>query len=277
MKKILAISGGVDSMCLLHMMKDDPDVVVAHFNHGTRPSSDDDEAFVKSYAEQYGLPFYSKKVCLGADVSEADARAARYVFLNELKEKLGGKIYTAHHLNDLFESIAINFARGTGWRGLTPFNNNDNKHPLLCFTKTEIYRYAAANEIVFRQDPTNNESGYLRNRLRPAIAALIVEHPDLAEKLNSLYLSQCDLRAEIENLSAEILPKSSAYQRAVFKDLEDDVAEELLRFCLAEHQISVTRPQLQDFLHAIRTYASGKQFNLPKDRLVRFNKTEFML
>ena len=50
MKKILAISGGIDSMCLLHMFKDDSDVVVAHFNHGTRPSSDDDEAFVKSFA-----------------------------------------------------------------------------------------------------------------------------------------------------------------------------------------------------------------------------------
>ena len=81
MKKVLAISGGVDSMCLLHMLKDDKDVVVAHFNHGTRPSADDDEKFVASYAKKYGLPFYSEKAQLGADVSEADARSARYAFL----------------------------------------------------------------------------------------------------------------------------------------------------------------------------------------------------
>ena len=264
-------------MCLLHMFKDDSDVVVAHFNHGTRPSSDDDEAFVKSFALKYNLPFYSKRVDLGEGVSEADARAARYDFLNELARKLDGKIYTAHHLNDLFESITINFTRGTGWRGLTPFNNNDIVHPLLQFAKTEIYRYAAANDIIFRQDPTNVESGYLRNRLRPAIATFITEQPDLAEKLNNFYLAQCDLRKEIEKLSAELLPKANTYKRAWFKDLDDDVAEELLRFCLINHQISVTHPQLQDFLHAIRTFNSGKQFNLPKDKLVRFNKTEFML
>lgn len=277
MKKILAISGGVDSMCLLRMMKDDKDAVVAHFNHGTRPSSDDDEAFVKSYAKKYGLPFYAQKAQLGPNVSEADARAARYAFLNDLAKKQGGEIYTAHHLNDLLETIAINFTRGTGWRGLTPFNNVAIKHPLLRFTKTEIYRYAAANEIIFRQDPTNNERGYLRNRLRPAIATLIVEQPDLAEKLNNLYLRQCGLRVEIEKLCSEILPFSRTYKRSWFQDLDDNTAEELLRFCLEQHHISVTRPQLQDFLSAIRTYGSGKQFNLPKGQMIRFNKTDFML
>lgn len=277
MKKILAISGGVDSMCLLHMMRNDEDVVVAHFNHGTRPSSDDDEAFVKSYAKKYGLPFYAQKAQLGSNVSEADARVARYAFLYDLAKKLNGTIYTAHHLNDLVESITINFTRGTGWRGLTPFNNVAIKRPLLRFTKAEIYRYAAINNIIFRQDPTNVESSYLRNRLRPAIATLIVEQPDSAEKLNNLYLRQCSLRAEIEKLCLEVLPPSQTYERTWFKELDDDVAEELLRSCLEQHHISLTRPQLQDFLNAIRTYGSGKQFNLPKDQLIRFNKTNFML
>ena len=264
-------------MCLLHMMKNDPEVVVAHFNHGTRPSSDDDEAFVKSVAKSYGLKFYSKKTLLGPDISEANARAARYDFLNSLAKKLDGKIYTAHHLNDLIESIAINLARGTGWRGLTPFNNLNVEHPLLNFSKTEIYRYASANQIVFRQDPTNTESGYLRNRLRPAIAMLILEHPDFAEKINNLYLDQCDLRKEIENITAELLPFSNSYERDLFKNIDDTVAEELLKNILTQHDISVTRPQLRDFLSAIRTYYSSKKFNLPKDRLVRFNKTSFML
>ncbi len=277
MKKILAISGGIDSMCLLHMMKNDSYVVVAHFNHGTRLSADNDEKFVKNYAKKYQLPFYSKKALLGSDVSEAEARAARYDFLNDLAKKLDGKIYTAHHLNDLLESIDINLSRGTGWRGLTPFSNLDIEHPLLHFSKTEIYRYASANHIIFRQDPTNTESGYLRNRLRPAIANLIVEHPEIAEKIDSLYVEQSDLRLEIECLAKKLLPKSSTYSREIFKNTDDVVAEELLRSILANHNISVTRPKLHDFLNAIRTYHSGKQFNLPKDRLVRFNKTDFML
>lgn len=277
MKKILAISGGIDSMCLLHMYKDDSDAVVAHFNHGTRPSSDDDEKFVKRVAEQYRRPFYSQKVELGADVSEAKARAARYAFLCNLADKLDGEIYTAHHLNDLFESITINIARGTGWRGLTPFNDTKIKHPLLHFSKSEIYRYATVNNIIFRQDPTNTESGYLRNRLRPALATLISERPDLAEELHNLYLSQCDLRLEIETITDNFFAETNIYPRAIFTELDDNVAEELLRSILARHHISVTRPQLSDFLFAIRTYGSGKKFNLPEDRLVRFNKTHFML
>lgn len=277
MKKILAISGGVDSMCLLDMFKNDPEAIVAHFNHGTRPSSDDDQLFVAAFAKKYQLPFYTKKSILGPDVSEADARAARYDFLNELAEELNGRIYTAHHLNDLFESIAINIARGTGWRGLTPFNNSTIEHPLLHFSKTEIYRYAYANGIVYRQDPTNTDSSYLRNRLRPAIAAMIIEQPDLAEKLHSLYLKQTEIRQEIETLSEALLPRAGTYPRAAFITLDDATAIELLRQVLASHQISVTRPKLHDFLDAIRTYRPGKQFNLPKDRLVRFNKTSFML
>ena len=231
----------------------------------------------RSLLKKYGLEFCAKKVMLGPTVSEADAREARYQFLNELARKFNGQIYTAHHLNDLFESITINIARGTGWRGLTPFSNTTIEHPLLHFSKSDIYRYAIANHIVFRQDPTNTESGYLRNRLRPAIAMLIAERPDLAEELHDLYLSQCNLRQSIEAITSQIFPDSRSYPRAPFVELDDNVAEELLRNVLAEHQISATRPQICNFLSAIRTYHSGKQFNLPKDRLVRFNKTSFML
>ena len=277
MKKILAISGGVDSMCLLHMYKDNPDTVVAHFNHGTRPSSDEDQLFVERFAAEYNLPFFTKKVLLGPDVSEADARTARYDFLEELANKLNGKIFTAHHLNDLVESIAINLLRGTGWRGLTPFYNTKVERPLLHFSKSKIYHYASKNQIIFRQDPTNNEESYLRNRLRPAVAELIVRQPELAKNIESLYLKQCDLRKNIEQIESTCFPKNDIYPRAPFRELDNLSAEELLRAILDSHDISVTRPQLRDFLDAVRTYNSGKKFNLPKDKLVGFNKTDFML
>ncbi len=277
MKKILAISGGVDSMCLLHMMKDDSDVVVAHFNHGTRASADDDQNFVEEFALKYRLPFYTEKANLGANVSEATAREARYNFLRKLASELDGKIYTAHHLNDLCESIAINLLRGTGWRGLTPFYNAEIEHPMLHFTKSEIYRYASKNQIVFRQDPTNNEDIYLRNRLRPAVAEFIKTQPDAAKKLDELYSRQCDLRKEIEQNLSKLFLDNKAYPRNLFKELDNETAEELLRSILMSHNISVTRPQLRDFLDAVRAYDSGKKFNLPRDRLVRFNKSYFML
>ena len=164
----MAISGGVDSVCLLHMYKDDPEVFVAHFNHGTRPSSNDDEEFIKSLAEKYGKKFMVGRAELGANVSEEKARTARYDFLRKTAKENNAEIFTAHHLDDLIESISINLLRGTGWRGLVPLDADDIKRPLIekNFSKKDLLKYAAENDLSFREDPTNHEDNYLRNRLR---------------------------------------------------------------------------------------------------------------
>lgn len=277
MKKILAISGGIDSMCLLHMLKDEEDVVVAHFNHGTRPSADADEKFVISYAKKYGLPYYIGRASLGPNVSEATAREARYKFLRNLAKEQKGIILTAHHLNDYCESVAINFLRGTGWRGVTALINSDIARPMLYWPKSRIYEYADKHQIVFREDPTNHEDDYLRNRVRPIINDFLYDNPSSGAILLTIGLRQEALRSQIEDLASEILPSGSTYPRPLFENLDSTTAEELLRAILARSGISATRPQLHDFLHAIKTYESGKKFNLPKDHLVKFNKTEFML
>ncbi|MBR3263844.1 tRNA lysidine(34) synthetase TilS [Candidatus Saccharibacteria bacterium] len=275
---VLAVSGGIDSMCLMHMFKDRNDTIVAHFNHGTRPSADDDEKFVQREAKKYGLPFYVGKANLGPNVSEAEARDARYKFLRRLAKKHNSMIITAHHANDFCESIVINILRGTGWRGIMPMvTSEDIARPLLSWTKSRIYQYAADNNIVFRQDPTNSEDNYLRNRIRPKVAELYREHPIAAETFFVMALRQDSLRQQIEAITSELLPFGNTYERALFDNIDDSVAEELLREVLKRANISATRPQIYDFLHAIRTYQSGKKFNLPKGRLVKFNKTEFML
>ena len=275
---ILAVSGGIDSMCLLDLLKNEPKTIVAHFNHGTRPSADDDEKFVKKYAEKYGLPFCVGRAKLGPNVSEADARAARYKFLRKLAKKHNSMIITAQHANDFCESIAINLLRGTGWRGIMPMvASEDVSRPMLSWTKSQVYRYAAEHNIVFRQDPTNNEDNYLRNRVRPKVAELFEKVPLAPDTLLVMALRQDSLRQQIEALASEILPFGTTYPRDLFMDLDDSVAEELLREILKRVNLSATRPQIYDFLHAIRTYESGKKFNLPKGRMVRFNKTSFML
>lgn len=276
-KLVVAVSGGIDSMCLLHMIKDQPGVIVAHFNHGTRPSANDDEKFVVEWAKKYGMPYHVGRAKLGPNVSEAEAREARYKFLKKLAKKYNGTLVTAQHTNDMIESVAINLIRGTGWRGLTPFYDGKIGRPLGDWTKSRIYEYAAENNIVFRQDPTNNEDIYLRNRIRPKVAELVLKKPRAREKLLRLWLKQVELRDEIESIASETLPFGRVYPRDIFINLDDAVAEELIRAIFRARDISATRPQIQDFLNAIRTYDSGKKFNLPKNRLVRFNKSEFVL
>lgn len=206
MKKILAVSGGIDSMVLLErFFRDEPEnIVVAHFNHGTRTSADLDEQFVFSRCKELKVPFETMKIMLGEGVSEELARQKRYDFLYHIANKYGGEIYTAHHLDDLIESIAINLIRGTGWRGLTPFSDNRIHRPFIemGFYKTDILRFAAENKVLFREDPTNSTDDYLRNRVRSKL--LIMPRAE-KERLIDFYKRQTIIRHEIEKLCESLL------------------------------------------------------------------------
>ena len=87
MKKILAVSGGIDSVVMLHLLKDEQPIV-AHFDHGIRSNSHEDAAFVERLANEYGLQFEMRRAELGANCSEASARVARYAFLRQLVDPI---------------------------------------------------------------------------------------------------------------------------------------------------------------------------------------------
>lgn len=264
-------------MALLDIFGSDTDAVVAHFNHGTRPSADDDAKFVERTARNYGLPFYLGSAKLGANVSEADARKARYDFLSQVAKKVDGKIYTAHHINDLVETIAINMMRGTGWRGLSPFGNENVVRVFLESepkTRADIDVYASIYSLVFRQDPTNVEDKYLRNRIREKVSLM---SRDELLRVFELYKKQSILRQEIEQIISSILPSDGRFNRGDFAELDDDIAAEILRAGLAQIGVSATRPQILDFLSAIRNYAPEKSFNLPGGKMVVLHKTYFVL
>ena len=275
-KKILAVSGGIDSMVLLDMFyKSEPgNILVAHFNHGTRPSADTDEDFVRNKCEELNIPFESSKLLLGEGVSEEIAREKRYAFLYHVANKYQGEICTAHHVDDLMESVAINLIRGTYWRGLSPFGNKDIVRPLVerGMDKTDILRYAGENQICFRQDPTNYENTYLRNRVREKLRELETEK---REQLFGLCERQRILREEIESevvkLAEFLIIKYSdreiKFRRDFFKNLDTNIAEEVLRLLCAKRGISLTKPQLMNFVSATCDYQPGKKFNLPKDKM----------
>ena len=274
MRKILAISGGIDSVSLLHMMKDDPEVLVAHFNHGIRLNSGQDETFVHQLANKYGREFISKTENLGANCPEALARERRYRFLRNLQTTYSGVIYTAHHQDDLVESIIINLIRGTGWRGLAPFSNPEIRRPLLELTKAKIYAYASKHQLAFRHDATNTDDRYLRNRIRRQATKLA---PKDRQKLLELFARQNVLRSEIATTLDHILPPGNTYERNWFMQLDNPAALEILRQALVRVGRSTTRPQLLDFLAAIRTYQTGKHFNLGQDYLVPIGRHSFTL
>ena len=202
---------------LERFFRDEPEnIVVAHFNHGTRISADLDEQFVFSRCKELKVPFETMKIMLGEGISEELARQKRYDFLYHVANKYGGEVYTAHHLDDLIESIAINLIRGTGWRGLTPFSDNRIHRPFIemGFYKTDILRFAAKNEVIFREDQTNSTDDYLRNRVRSKL--LIMPRVE-KERLIEFYKRQAIIRHEVEK------PCESIFNFLLMKNSSDEI------------------------------------------------------
>ncbi len=169
-KYVVAVSGGVDSVVLLDLLRLYPGVkvTVAHFDHGIRDDSHLDRAHVAELARRYRLPFVYDKGRLGANASEADARTARYEFLNKVRLSTeSDALVTAHHENDVLETAIINLLRGTGRKGLSSLTNGEGIiRPLLEVPKSEIIDYAQRHGLVWREDSTNMNTKYLRNRVR---------------------------------------------------------------------------------------------------------------
>ena len=277
MKLILAVSGGVDSMVLLAMYAH-ADIIVAHVDHGTRKSSASDADFMRRKCQELGVKFYETKLELGEGVSEELARKKRYEFLKTIQEKEGGTLCTAHHLDDVLESIAINLIRGTGWRGLTPFYGDELVRPFIIskMWKRDVLKFAGEHGVCFRQDPTNHEADYLRNRVREKMTEL-----DDATRVDviKLFEKQNELRRKIEKLVTELAKQTVAgknfHKKELFLTADEKVALEVLREICLMHGFSLTRKKLGDFLLAIKTYAPHKRFNLPKNHFVTILKNYF--
>ncbi len=180
---LCAVSGGRDSLCLLHYLnalsKSRPfQVAAAHLNHGMRPTAERDEAFVRQFCRQYGIPLYVERVQVYEDAAarklsvEETGRQARYDFLERTADAVGAeRIATAHHQDDQAETVLLHLLRGTGLEGLggIPPVRGRLIRPLLQTPRREIEAYLAELGQPYVEDETNEDLHYARNRLRRVI------------------------------------------------------------------------------------------------------------
>ncbi|MBQ6986721.1 MAG: tRNA lysidine(34) synthetase TilS [Oscillibacter sp.] len=178
---VCGVSGGVDSMVLLELLRaHGGGVVAAHYNHHLRPTASRDENFVRDWCTEHGIPFVSG----GGDVSgyaareglsiEEAARKLRYDFLR--REAVSRRIYVAHHAGDNAETILWNLIRGTGLRGLSGMSHEQGGivRPLLDVPRAEIEAYAAAHGIPHVEDESNTDpDAASRNLLRLQVMPLL--------------------------------------------------------------------------------------------------------
>ena len=185
-KLLLATSGGIDSMVLVHLFHQLKfQIAIAHCNFNLRGNeSDADENFVKQYAQENQIPFHTisfqtEKYAIENKLSiQLAARKLRYEWFNEvLSIENYDYITTAHHLDDEIETFLINLTRGTGLEGLTgiPSQNDKIIRPLLQFSREQIETFSKENHIKWREDSSNASNKYLRNKLRHDVVPVLKE------------------------------------------------------------------------------------------------------
>ena len=269
-KYVVAVSGGVDSVVLLHMLaqKIPDELVVAHFDHGIRDDSAEDALFVHGLAAQHGLPFETKREELGKTASEDRARIKRYAFLHEIANKHNAIIVTAHHADDVIESVSINLTRGTGWRGLAVLDSEVIR-PLLDMSKREVLAYAQHHNLTWHEDSTNASDAYLRNRIRRKTSVL---SDDAKRQILTLRSHQVDLKHHITSELESLFGSGPAYSRYFFSHIDALVAVECLRYVT---QGSLTRPQAERALIAIKTAKAATTYQAGSGVQLRFTSRNF--
>ena len=181
-KVVVACSGGPDSMALLSLLLKlkkslDLDVIVAHVNHNVRKESKDESIFVQKYCAQNNAIFETMTIeNYGDDNFHNEARTIRYNYFDELVNKYHAKyLFTAHHGDDLMETILMRIVRGSTLKGYSGFAKVVDMpkykivRPLITVTKDEIYEYLKKNKIPYVIDPSNQKDVYTRNRFRKQV------------------------------------------------------------------------------------------------------------
>lgn len=272
MRYVVAVSGGIDSVVLLDMLVNnsaEDELIVAHFDHGIRSDSAADARFVAGLAEHYSLAFVAKREELGQGTSEELARDRRYEFLRNEAEKHDATIVTAHHGDDVIETIAINLIRGTGWRGAAVLDTSGIIRPLLSMSKNEIRMYAQKRSLEWVEDSTNAETHYLRNRIRRKITKGFSSAQK--EAILAVWRRQIELKDAIDEELCRYIKSDNEYDRYFLTFINPVVAREILRVeIMARNNESPTRPQLDRALLAIKTARSGSLHEVGNGVRLRF-------
>lgn len=284
---VVAVSGGVDSMTLLHMLVEQAQAarglnyIVAHFDHGIRIDSSDDRKLVQAAAQKYKLPFVYAQERLGISASEATARAARYDFLRRTQSAANAKaIITAHHQDDMVETALLNLLRGTGRKGMTSLRSHPSLlRPLLASSKQDLIDYARKHSLEWREDSTNQDTKYRRNFVRNKLMPKLSKAD--YEKLRSYIVSLAVVNDEIDSLVEEWLGKQPApdqLSRHQFVMLPHAIAKEVMAAWLYKATAcSLSKNVLEEATIAAKTFRNGKLFPINKHWQLAVNASTLAL
>jgi len=289
-KILLAVSGGIDSVVMAELFhRAGYSFGIAHCNFGLRGmESDADEAFVERLSGKYKVPFFTKRYLTAKEAKEKGisiqmaARELRYLWFNELLEK--EKYYavaTAHHLDDQVETFFINLLRSTGiagFHGILPRQGNLIR-PLLFSYRDNIEAFARKYRLAFREDSSNAEIKYLRNKIRheviPVFRELNPAFPHiLTETIKRMRETEIIFRNSVEETRKKILRKDKKGTHIRIAELGKLAPAGIFAFELLS-PFGFNEAVILDILHSFHD-PSGKIFYSPTHLLIK-NREELIL
>ena len=266
---LVAVSGGVDSMVLLDIVRqyiDSSFIVVATIDHKVRDDSSIAVDCVQHYCQLHNLGYCISTLDWkeGEKISEETMREKRYTILRELKKKHHAQyILNAHHQDDHIETFLFRMIRGSGLRGLTSFKNSsgDILRPLFSFNKEEIIQYARENNISWVEDSTNQQNIYARNHIRNVLIPEIKKiHPTAQQNIAQvIYDLQEWHSVHINFIENWLYQNPIPFHCETFLLLPDIIQREILQHIAQRCGKVLSRGHMQEVLEIIKAKKGNKK------------------
>lgn len=282
---VAAISGGVDSMCLLDMLiRDGYKVVCAHVNHNQREQSKIEKEYIENYCISHNIIFeYFDYKPISLENFQAVAHEKRYEFFYKCAKKYNAKyIVTAHHLDDQAETILLRLIKGSnlyGYGGIsryTKYKDVTIYRPMLNLSRIDILNYAKTNNIKYYEDSSNSEDHYMRNRIRHNILPLLKEeNPNILETLSRFSTISKEAFNFIRSKSINYLNENNGViYLDTFLELDIALMKDILALVLESNNVKANYNLIENILEIIRSYEPELDVSLPNSLIFkkRYNK-----
>ena len=282
---IVAVSGGPDSVCLLHVLRELNIRVtgVAHVNHKLRgEASEEDQRFVAAMARELGLEFYGATATLpGGNLEQAARRARREFFHDLIRRGLADRIALGHTRDDQAETVLFRMLRGSGLAGLAgilPVTAEGLIRPLLGVTRAEVETFLRERGIAWREDASNREPRFARNRIRHELLPRLKQdwNPHITESLSHLadlaYEEERWWAAEIAGLARQMLVVTPGAVEVAAGNLAREsraVARRLIRHAIRQAKGNLHGVQFSHIEAVLELPEAGGKAELPGIHAIR--------
>ncbi|MGI6782484.1 MAG: tRNA lysidine(34) synthetase TilS [Acholeplasmataceae bacterium] len=277
---VLAVSGGVDSMVMLDFLRRMKlNVVVVHFNHQKRVNSYEEAKLVQDYCDTYLLPYNYFKLTINSSDFQNRARMLRHRHLEEVASRLDTPyILTAHHLDDLLETILMNLTRGSnilGYAGMRQVNQMGQfiyVKPLLYYSKEDLIDYAKRHNVPYMEDESNYTTEYLRNRYRLTLVPIMKqENPNLLQVVKQYNLQLIAAYDAIRSQTLEYLNGNDNIDIPKFKLLSQAVQDDVIAYFLETNNVNLNYRLVEKIRDVLLSKKPNQTINLSNSlQLVKF-------